>query len=97
VESIDPRPASFECVVLGASERRLGEAQQDDRDTWLTRVWTVKEAVAKATGRGLKGRPRDFQVDAIEGLRMHCGGRWVTTEPLETANGRFIVAWTESV
>jgi phosphopantetheinyl transferase len=96
VESIDPRPASFECVVLSPPERRLVAAHHDDRDTWLTRVWTVKEAVAKATGRGLKGRPRDFEVDAIDDLRMRCGGRWVTTQPLEAGHGRFIVAWTES-
>jgi phosphopantetheine--protein transferase-like protein len=96
VESIDPRPASFECVVLSPSERRLAAVHQDDRDTWLTRVWTVKEAVAKATGRGLKGRPRDFEVDATDDNRMHCEGRWVTTKSLETAQGRFIVAWTET-
>ncbi len=97
VESIDRRPASFECAVLSASERRLQAAHQDDRDTWLTRVWAGKEAVAKATGRGLEGRPRDFEVDAIDDRRMRCGGRWVTTEPLHTAHGRFIVAWTEAV
>jgi phosphopantetheine--protein transferase-like protein len=97
VESIDPRPASFECVVLSRSERRLAATHQDDRDTWLTRIWTVKEAVAKATGRGLKGRPRDFEVDATDDNRMHCEGRWVTTKSLDTAQGRFIVAWTETV
>ena len=96
VESIDPRPASFEDAVLSRSERRLTSALPDDRDTWLTRVWTVKEAVAKATGRGLRGRPRDFEVDAIDDLRMRCAGRWVTTEPLDTGHGRFIVAWTET-
>jgi len=97
VESIDHRPASFECVVLSPSERRLAATHQDDRDTWLTRVWTVKEAVAKATGRGLKGRPRDFEVDKTDDDRMHCAGRWVTTKSLDTAQGRFIVAWTETV
>jgi phosphopantetheinyl transferase len=33
---------------------------------WTTRVWCGKEAVAKALGTGLRGRPRTFQMVDIE-------------------------------
>jgi phosphopantetheinyl transferase len=96
VESVDPRPSSFEDSVLTPSERSLVAAGPDDRDTVLTRVWAVKEAAAKATGLGLRGRPKDFEVDAVDDHRMRCSGRWVATEPLRTPLARYIVAWTET-
>jgi phosphopantetheinyl transferase len=96
VESVEPRPASFEETVLTPSERSLRNASPDDRDTWLTRMWAVKEAAAKAAGPGLRGRPKDLEVDAVKQDRLRCLGRWITTEPLRTPDGQFIVAWTET-
>jgi phosphopantetheinyl transferase len=34
-------------------------------ESWATRVWCAKEAVGKALGIGLAGRPRDFEVTAV--------------------------------
>jgi phosphopantetheinyl transferase len=97
VESVESRPPSFEETVLAPPERSLCDASPDDRDTWLTRMWAVKEAAAKASGLGLRCRPKDFAVDAVEQDRLRCLGRWIGTEPLRTSDGQFIVAWTETL
>ncbi len=97
IESVQPRPPSFAETILSPPERSLLEARQDDRDTWLTLVWAVKEATAKATGLGLRGRPRDFEVDAVDEDRLRCCGRWIATAPLHICGARYIVAWTDSV
>lgn len=96
VEAVEPRSPSFERMVLTPAERTLPPAADDGRDAWLTRLWTVKEAVAKATGLGLGGRPKDFEIDAVLGARLRCRGRWIATEALDTARGHFMVAWTDS-
>jgi phosphopantetheine--protein transferase-like protein len=97
VESVERRPPSFAATILSPAERSLLDADHDDRDTWLTRLWAVKEATAKATGLGLKGRPKDFEVDAVDDDRLRCCGRWIATAPLATSVGDFIVAWTDAV
>jgi hypothetical protein len=45
----------------------------------------------------LRGRPKDFEVDAFDGERLRCCGRWIATAPLETCDGHYVVAWTDSV
>jgi phosphopantetheinyl transferase (holo-ACP synthase) len=106
IESVETRPASFETSILSPSERillrddqvdRSGPWDPVDRDTWLTRLWAVKEATAKATGLGLRGRPKDFEVDSIDDDRLRCCGRWIATAPLLTGGARYMIAWTDSV
>jgi phosphopantetheinyl transferase len=96
VEPVEPRPPNFEETVLAPPERSLSDASPDDRDTWLTRMWAVKEAAAKASGLGPRCRPKDVPVDAVDKGRLRCLGRWIGTEPLHTSDGEFIVAWTET-
>jgi phosphopantetheinyl transferase (holo-ACP synthase) len=96
VEAVEPRSPSFERTVLTPAERSMEPGAGEGRDTWLTRLWAVKEAVAKSTGLGLGGRPKDFEVDAVDGERLRCRGRWIATEPLDTVRGHFIVAWTDT-
>jgi len=97
IESVERRPPSFAETILSSPERSLLTARGPDRDLWLTRLWAVKEATAKATGLGLRGRPKDFEVDAVDHERLRCCGRWITTAPLDTRDGLYIVAWTDSV
>lgn len=87
VERIEPRSDAMEALVFSDAERAL--VVDRPRDEWLTRLWCAKEAVAKARGVGLGGRPRDFEVDAIEGERMRCAGHWVETR----REGEEVVAW----
>jgi phosphopantetheine--protein transferase-like protein len=97
VEAVEPRPPDFEETVLTSAERSLRDASPDDRETWLTRMWAAKEAAAKASGLGLRGRPKDFEVDAVKQDRLRCLGRWINTEPLYASGCHFIVAWTEDL
>ena len=56
VERVEPRDRAFAEIAFSDDELRL-IAPSDDRDEWLTRLWAAKEAVGKARGTGLAGRP----------------------------------------
>jgi phosphopantetheine--protein transferase-like protein len=96
IEAVEARSATFEKTVLTPAERLLSGRAADARDEWLTRVWAVKEAAAKATGYGLRGRPKDFEIDLVHGDQFRCCGRWIATRDLSQAGGRFVVAWTDT-
>jgi phosphopantetheinyl transferase len=66
VERIEPREASFERIAFDATERKLLDGFGADRDEGITRLWCAKEAVAKATGRGLAEGPRSVLVRAAD-------------------------------
>ena len=53
-------------------------------------IWCAKEAYAKATGRGLEGRPKAFEMDKDDGVVVHINGHKVYTHQ----HGAFIVAYT---
>lgn len=95
VEPIEARSSRFEQMTLAEDERRLAPVAGDDRDTWLTRLWAAKEAAAKATGLGLRGRPKRFAVTGVAGTRLRIAGRWIATERVELAGIAHIVATTD--
>jgi phosphopantetheine--protein transferase-like protein len=102
VERVEPRRPTFENLVLTAAEQRLAPPEGYDRDAWLTAVWAVKEAAAKATGRGLGGRPKDFEIVERRDGTAVVGDRLVAFERLPgtgtasptAAQKEHIVAWT---
>ncbi|HEY3141773.1 MAG TPA: beta-ketoacyl synthase N-terminal-like domain-containing protein [Acidimicrobiales bacterium] len=106
VELIEPRRANFEQLVLTPDEQQLIPPAGYDRDTWLTCLWAVKEAAAKATGRGLNGRPKDFEITEVNDLVALVGDRRIAFERLTMASSlaagiesggiakEYIVAWT---
>jgi phosphopantetheine--protein transferase-like protein len=80
IEAVESRSERFDDMVLTAAEQRL--VPSHGRDQWLTRLWTAKEAAAKATGLGLRGRPKDFEVHEVDGNRLLVGQVWVRTQML---------------
>jgi phosphopantetheinyl transferase (holo-ACP synthase) len=100
-ERIEPRRPCFEALVLTPAERALAVPDGYDRDGWLTVLWAAKEAAAKAGGRGLDGRPKDFEVVERRGHHLRIGHRWIAferlppgTAPNPTFRKEHIVAWT---
>lgn len=85
-EVVEARGPVFARLALTAGELRLGAG--DDPEAWVTRAWTVKEAVAKAAGTGLRGRPRDFVVTDVDGAWARACGHWVHT----TRDGDLVVS-----
>jgi len=67
LEQVVRRAPGVEKAALAASELglldRLAGDDPDLRALWFTRLWAAKEAVGKAEGTGLAGRPRRFVVD----------------------------------
>jgi phosphopantetheinyl transferase (holo-ACP synthase) len=94
VEPVEPRSHRFESLTLTPAERELAPVIGDDRDTWLTRLWGAKEAAAKATGLGLRGRPKAFEVVAVDDERLLVDGRWIATEVVAFGGVPHIVALT---
>src|SRR5690606_13015831 len=77
VELIESRSATFVGLMMAEGERRLGEGRPADE--WVTAAWAAKEAVAKAAGTGLQGRPKDWVVEAADGDWLLVAGNWVRT------------------
>jgi 3-oxoacyl-(acyl-carrier-protein) synthase/phosphopantetheinyl transferase/malonyl CoA-acyl carrier protein transacylase len=70
-----------------------------DRPNWVTRFWAAKEAIAKAGGTGLEGRPHRFEIKRVDGDRLlvatgdSTGSRWVQTV-LGAGPEPYAAAWT---
>ncbi|RBM18539.1 type I polyketide synthase [Streptomyces sp. PT12] len=105
VEEVVDRPDGTIAIALGAGERDLlaerCAATGEPVALWFTRFWAAKEAVAKARGTGLRGRPRDFAVVAAgpSALRVAVDGRAhrVAYAPMAEGSSTYVVAWTTDV
>jgi phosphopantetheinyl transferase len=78
-ELVAPRGETAVAAVLSPAEREILEAAFGTAraDETFTRAWGAKEAVAKAAGTGLAGRPKDFVITDADGDRILVSGRWV--------------------
>ncbi|MEU3029679.1 beta-ketoacyl synthase N-terminal-like domain-containing protein [Streptomyces incarnatus] len=105
IEEIAEREPATLATALGPEELRLLRAQSGPQAEWFTRFWAAKEAVAKAEGTGLGGRPRDFRVleAAPDGSRLLVAGRLADAYPVHCARvanppalapRAYVVAWT---
>ncbi|MBO0730728.1 MAG: polyketide synthase dehydratase domain-containing protein, partial [Acidimicrobiaceae bacterium] len=107
VELIEPRGDEAVAAILLPAEQTLLLAAFPDTPAhdWVTRAWAAKEAAAKATGQGLQGRPKDFSINAVDGMRIQVGGRWVSTVAVDapiqdtgqkgSESRRYVIAWTD--
>jgi acyl transferase domain-containing protein/phosphopantetheinyl transferase len=102
IEQITDRDDRTVAAILTGAERRLLNAQCAslvERPSWVTRFWAAKEAIAKAMGTGLGGRPHQFAVERIDGERLlvatgeNAPCRWVHTI-VGTDPNTYAVAWT---
>ncbi len=102
VEQITDRDERTIAAILTDAECHLLDARCSsgaERQSWVTRFWTAKEAVAKAAGTGLGGRPHRFAVERVDGDRLlvaageRAPSRWVQTE-VGTEPEPYAVAWT---
>ena len=67
VEAVQTRSPGFEAVAFSDRERALLDSRckmEENRDEWSSRIWAVKEAVAKATGLGFVPGPSSVEVVA---------------------------------
>ena len=98
IELIEARPSSFAYAAFTAGELALLPSDgEPHRDREVTRWWAAKEAAAKAAGTGMEGRPRDFEIVAVDGDRVRIGERWIASTLLAgTVDGPLdhVVAWT---
>lgn len=102
IEVEAPRHERFASLALTDTEAAWVPAEPGpERDLALTRFWTVKEAVGKAGGAGLEGRPRAIGIDRLEGDRAWVGTPGteqvqVDTEVVAVGDDgpRYVVSWT---
>ncbi|MFC8823913.1 beta-ketoacyl synthase N-terminal-like domain-containing protein [Streptomyces sp. NPDC057137] len=106
IEEIVERPRATVETSCDTSELTLLDAlvarSPGSGALWFTRFWTAKEAVAKARGTGLRGRPAEYRVVAADERRARvvAGGRLYEVRLEETANPpglperQYVVAWT---
>jgi phosphopantetheinyl transferase len=107
LEEVTERTPELLQVALSPAERDLLAGRQDG-ELWFTRFWAAKEAVAKAEGTGLQGRPRDFTVIEAEpatlvvtapgpdGPRRHTVHCAELDNPPGLPPRRYVVAWTQT-
>jgi phosphopantetheinyl transferase len=100
IEPVVGRPVdSVAAAALTEAEKdlvkRAGPAGEAEL---LTRLWTAKEAAAKAAGSGLRGHPRRFAVTELTGTgcTVTADGRsWpILHRRLDGPDQAYVVAWT---
>jgi phosphopantetheinyl transferase len=87
VERIAPRDDSFAELCFTSEELRL--VRDEPRDEGWTRLWSAKEAAAKAAGTGLAGSPARFPVRDRAGDRLLVGDTWLRTK----RQGDYMIGW----
>jgi phosphopantetheinyl transferase (holo-ACP synthase) len=87
IERIAPRNDSFAHIAYTSAELALGAGR--DRDEWLARLWTAKEAVGKVRGTGMTD-PKRLVVREVDGDRLVIDDEIVDTR----RDGDYMIAWT---
>lgn len=89
IEVIKDRDPSFINMVLNNKEIELLPSL-DKISEWITRCWVAKEAYGKYTGFGLKGNPKNYQIEKIEDSCI-----WINQVKIKTVkHNNYIIGWT---
>ena len=88
MEIIQERSAGFYPLVFSSAELSL--LKDREQAEWTTRFWVAKEAYGKLTGQGLKGNPKAYQVERIDGDHL-----WINQVEIKTIKHQnYIIGWT---
>lgn len=71
---------------VGFSADELGILREDltePEEVAITRAWVAKEVVAKQSGRGLQGLPKDYRIQSRRGDCIQVNDQWVLTFAVE--------------
>jgi 4'-phosphopantetheinyl transferase len=99
LERVEPRPRAFvEDFYTAYEAARAWACAPDVRDTLVTAIWSVKEAVLKAYRVGLRVDTRAIEVQHLAGLEADAGGvaQGETSPQLalhRVGNGSDVEAW----
>ena len=88
IEIVEPRDDAF--ATRAFAEAELALLPPTDRDGWLTRFWSAKEAAGKARGTGFDGEPRSLSVREVQEDRFRVDETWVETRVVDG----HAIAWT---
>ena len=94
VECLDPAREGIASIAMSPEENTLLPSTLTGADPeWMLRVWCAKEALSKACGCGLLGRPKDLVVKKLEpetgAISLEISGAFVRKFPaLEKTTAR---------
>lgn len=88
MEIIEERSSGFYDLVFTAHELTLLKGK--DQAEWTTKFWVAKEAYGKFLGTGLKGNPKQFEVERITEDSL-----WINQTEIKTIKHKnYIIGWT---
>ncbi|WP_449397846.1 4'-phosphopantetheinyl transferase superfamily protein [Chryseobacterium wanjuense] len=88
MEIIEERSAGFYDLVF--TDHELTLLKDKDQAEWTTKFWVAKEAYGKFVGTGLKGNPKNFEVEKIAEDSL-----WINQTEIKTIKHKnYIIGWT---
>jgi phosphopantetheinyl transferase len=89
IEKIEEKEESFLDIAFTEQERALLKKRNQPEDA--IRFWVAKEACGKKTGIGLKGDPKSYEVQSVQGDILYVGDEKVQTMRI---GEEYIAGWT---
>jgi 3-oxoacyl-(acyl-carrier-protein) synthase/phosphopantetheinyl transferase len=88
MEIIEERSSGFYDLVF--TDHELALLKGKDQAEWTTKFWVAKEAYGKFVGTGLKGNPKNFEVEKITEDSL-----WINQTEIKTIKHKnYIIGWT---
>lgn len=88
MEIMEERSSGFYDLVF--TDHELALLKEKDQAEWTTKFWVAKEAYGKFVGTGLKGNPKNFEVEKITEDSL-----WINQIEIKTIKHKnYIIGWT---